>query len=136
MGNTTVGVADNAAGASGACPVRGAFVDDGMPMLFVEADGVAVDAAADASDATLAVDVAPVDDGILIPISADDADVILADDVAPVDDMMLVPLSAVDADGATGIMIPMLVGGADVATVDDGSGDDAGGASIDEEISV
>ena len=31
---------------------------------------------------------------------------------------MLVPLSAVDADGATGIMIPMLVGGADGATVD------------------
>ena len=60
--------------------------DDGMPMLFVEADGAAVDAAADASDATLAVDVAPVDDGILVPLSADDADATLADDVAPVDD--------------------------------------------------
>ena len=86
--NNTVGAADNAAGASVVCPVRGAFVDDGMPMLFVEADGVAVDAAADASDATLAVDVAPVDDGILVPLSADDADAALADDVAPVDDGM------------------------------------------------
>ena len=88
MGNKTVGVADNAAGASGACPVRGVFVDDGMPMLFVEADGVAVDAVADASDATLAVDVVPVDDGILVPLSADDADAALADNVAPVDDGM------------------------------------------------
>jgi len=91
-----------------------------------------------------------VDDGILIPISADDADVILADDVAPVDDMMLVPLSAVDADGATGIMIPMLVGGADGATVDGwisvddtncisvdgGSVGGADDALVDEKISV
>ena len=85
MGNNTVGAADNAAGASVVCPVRGAVVDDGMPMLFVEADGAAVDAA-DTSDATLAVDVASVDDGILVPLSADDADAKLADDVAPVDD--------------------------------------------------
>ena len=76
---------------------------------------------------------------------------------------MLVPLSAVDADGATGIMIPMLVGGADGATVDgwisvddtncisvdggsvdgaddvlvdEGSVDAANGATVDAEISV
>ena len=72
-------------------------------------------------------------------------------------------MSAVDADGATGIMIPMLVGGADGATVDglisvddtncisvdggsvdgaddalvdEGSVDAADGAAVDEEISV
>ena len=51
-----------------------------MPMLFVEADGTAVDDAADASDATLAVDIAPVDVGTLVPLSADDADVAPGDD--------------------------------------------------------
>ena len=52
VGNNTVGAADNAAGASVVCPVR----------------------------------VAPVDDGLVVPVSADDADATLADDVAPVDD--------------------------------------------------
>ena len=88
-------------------PVRGASGDDGMPMLSIKADGATVDDAADASDATLADDVAPVDDGILVPLSAD------------------------DADGATGILIPWLVDDADGASVDEGSVDAADGATVD-----
>jgi hypothetical protein len=90
-------------------PVRGASGDDGMPMLSIKADGATVDDAADASD----------------------ADATLADDVAPVDDGILVPLSADDADGATGILIPWLVDDADGASVDEGSVDAADGATVD-----
>jgi len=133
VGNNTAGAADDAAGASDVYPVLGAFVDDGMPMLFVEADGAAVDDAADASDA---------DAGTLVPLSADDADATLGDDVAPVDDVVLVPLSAVDADGATVDDTNWIsvdggsVDGADDALVDEGSVDAADGAAVDEEISA
>ena len=111
--------------------------------------GIGGDALFD-DDATLAVDVAPVDDGILVPIMVPmlvvDADGAAVDDAAgasdavdgapPVDDGIMVPLSAVVANGATvddGIMIPMLVGGAGGATVDGRiSVDDTNGVSIDE----
>ena len=138
--DNAAGTADDVAGALDVLGiVRGAPVDDGMPMLSVEAYGATVDDAAGASDAILVDDVAPVDDGIMVPLLAD------------------------DADGAAGIMIPMLVGGADGATVDgrisvddtncvsvdkgsvdgadgasvdEGSVDAADGATVDEEISV